>query len=154
FGGSFNLTHRAEKFSFYMDYAVMKNNFLAMIDNSQITDLPDKKYQSNVSKEQEFTDWNQNARIGMEYMMNTKTSLGTQFAAFSNKSDQFGYSHTEIILGDKPLTRINLIDRERNHWWNYAVNFNLTHHFTPEQTLSIDGDNLCFFHNNPHDYRI
>src|SRR5690606_2156623 len=109
---------------------------------------------SAVSSDKRFSDWYQNGRIGIEFLLTPKTSLGSQITAFSNKSDQLAFNTAEKKWGGELITHIDFIDRERNHWMNYAANLNLTHHFTPDQTLSIDGDYLYFIHNNPHRYHI
>lgn len=154
FGGSLNLTHRTEKFSFFMDYTLIKNNFLGMFNSSQLTHRPNGQYLSEVSSEKRFRDWNQNGRIGIDFILTPKTTLGAQFSAFSNKSDQLAFNTSEITLGGISHTHIDFKDKERNHWRNFAVNLNLTHRFTPDHTLSIDGDYLYFFHKNPHTYHI
>lgn len=138
-GASFNLNHRKEKIRFYLEYSGMKIHNIHFVKNLQIIDLPDHQYQSKMKSERDNTDWNQNLRTGVEYVIKQKTTIGSQFTAFNNKRDQLAINLTEIIERKNLTTLINVFGKERDHWWNYAVNLNLNHRITLANNNSEKG---------------
>ncbi|CAN5444101.1 hypothetical protein BH23BAC1_BH23BAC1_06160 [soil metagenome] len=152
YGGSLNLNYRTERVSFYLDYSGMMDHFIMLSTNERKIRLPGQETQSSFQGKRDFKNWTQNFRSGIELALNPKTTIGSQFTAFSIKNDQLAFNKTIISEAGIIDTRINVRDRERNHWWNYAVNLNLTHNFTPDQSISADADYLYYFHNNPHNY--
>ena len=69
--------------------------------------LPDQLYHSTLNSERDNADWNLNFRTGIAFTISPKTTVGSQFTAFSNKRDQIAFNFTEdFINGEKPLVEL------------------------------------------------
>ena len=153
-GGSFRLNHRNARLNLFADYSGDVNHYWRGGPISREFLVQNNVLSSVMENDRIDKAWNHNAKVGFDYTLSRKTTLGGLLSGYSNKDSQWAYNETKIRHGDRLLTQIGTHDREVNHWYNYMGNGNLRHVFNPKQELTVDVDYLFYRNNNPHWYQF
>ena len=96
----------------------------------------------------------QNARLGFDYTISSKTTLGILASGYTSNWEM---DATNVIHYKKNNQITNYIDQqviEANKWIHYLGNFNLQHNFKEGEVLDLNFDYLHYDDNNPSQYFI
>ena len=151
-GASLTLNHRTRRLTLFGDYSYSLNQRRQWIDlwRSFIANgLPG--YSRTVGDRRPVVT-NHTARLGFDYLIGRKTTLGGQLSGYSNKWEVEAQNRSVIINPGRPEQQVTIDNLELNHWRHLMGNLNVTQTFRPGQELRIDLDYLRYHDNNPTDY--
>ena len=143
-GGSITFNHRKNKFNLYGDYS-----FIRTVPNTdlflyrKVTNGSDVIENSMTSRRKDFRR-NHDARIGLDYEVDKKTTAGILVSGFSNMYGMKGVNYSDIFLNGALDTSIIINNPERHPLDNYSINLNVLHKFKDEQQLSLNADYIYF----------
>ena len=143
-GGSVTFNHRKNKFNLYGDYS-----FIRTVPNTdlflyrKVTNGSDVIENSMSSRRKDFRR-NHDARIGLDYEVDKKTTAGILVSGFSNMYGMKGVNYSDIFLNGALDTSIIINNPERHPLDNYSINLNVLHKFKDEQQLSLNADYIYF----------
>ncbi|WP_409070382.1 outer membrane beta-barrel family protein [Aliifodinibius sp. S!AR15-10] len=152
-GGNFNFSRRGRKMAYFINYSINYDNNKNRMFNrrSLLQDGFNELIRSDIQRDP-ITEV-QNARLGMEYNINEKTTAGILLTGYRRKWDTKDLSDNFFRLGPDStlLTEMNV--RETNDWKNGMANISLDHSFNEHQSLNFDVDYLFYKHDNPSFFR-
>lgn len=152
-GGNFNISRRGKHLALFIDYSINYDRTQHFWDNNRF--LMRDGFREEISSENNRhpSIVVQNARAGMEFNLNRKTTAGLLFTGYQRHwktrdlSDNFNqFSPTSILHTEMSV-------RETNNWRNGLVNISLDHSFNNNRNLSFDADYLYFVNDNPSYYK-
>jgi outer membrane receptor protein involved in Fe transport len=148
-----NVNHRRKKLNLFADYSFGYNK-----NRTELSTYSNLRYQSQVTenkslREAKSTYLAQNARLGLDYQVSEKTTLGVLVAGFNNKYQSDTWSHTDVRYGGILDNQMRLHDLETNHWRHGMANLYLHHQFPDKGALSLDVDYLRYQNSSPHAYQ-
>ena len=95
----------------------------------------------------------QNLRLGMNYQLNTSTTIGVLMSGYNSRWYMIARNGTTISQNNILDTIIVSIDHpELNLWQNVTGNLNFQHEFKPGKRLYIDANYIFYRDNNPNNY--
>ena len=95
---------------------------------------------------------NHNIRLGYDYKLGKKTTLGLLSAAYDTRWSMDAINNTTIRLNNSPDTIIKVNNEEINQWKHWMGNINLQHIIKTGEEISINVDYLFYKDNNPNNY--
>ena len=93
-----------------------------------------------------------NARIGIDYQVDSATIIGALISGYNNHWKMLADNGATVEQNGNLDTTIHTIDNEVNHWQNIMTNLNLQHTFKPGQVLYFDANYIYYKDNNPNAY--
>ena len=152
--GSIMLNHHVKKINYFGTYTYSYDNSYQVISMYRMFS------QGGAIKETESDSYRQpvtifhNARLGLDYTISSKTTLGILFAGYESDWEMDAMNVIRY-KADNQIT--NFIDQhiiETNKWNHYMGNFNLQHSFKQGEVLEVNFDYLHYDDNNPSQYSI
>lgn len=154
-GASLNVNHRVDKINLFGDYSYSYDNNPQYFTNYRkfiydgVTVEDDGESFRDDTKTQTH-----NARIGIDYEVSDRTTLGMVVgASYSDwKMNALGINRT---LEDGIVTHItHMPNDEINQWKGLVTNINVTHKFSSTSSMSFDIDYAAYNNDNPSNYDI
>ena len=108
--------------------------------------------ESEILTERDPTDRNNNARLGMDYTISDKTTLGLLLAAYDNKWTMDAFNKGSTRFNGLKTDSLTLTNFERNQWKHFMINLNLEHKLSEGNTISVNIDRLFYEDQNPSTY--
>jgi outer membrane receptor protein involved in Fe transport len=141
---SFNFNYRKDRLNIFtsLSYSYWTNfNDQSLLrkfrgSNSQLTSVFDQSaFQTNTNK-------NMSARVGMDYSIDARTTIGFQVNGIYNPRDWENNGRADIFNGFGVLDSFNIAsNKSQDKWRNYGSNFNFRKNFLkPGRELSADVD--------------
>jgi hypothetical protein len=153
YGSTFNLNVKKNKFNFYANLSTNKNYMREDTEISSKFTVNDKVTYSYLYSDRPASTVLDNARVGVDYQMSKKTTIGVLFSTYSSLWELDATSRTKFVNAVKDTTLSNLSSKETNHWTHWMGNFNVIHQFSEKSKLTFDFDYLSYYDNNPTDYQ-
>lgn len=152
FGGSVDLNVRKGKVNVYGSLAA-NNNYLQedVTITKRIQDGETFLATDSYSNRPAFRGF-YSGRVGVDYEINSKTTLGLLFSAYTTIWDLDANTATTVLANGELRERSNLRSLEENDWRHWMTNINLRHSFAKDWKLSLDYDYLDYTNKNPADY--
>jgi hypothetical protein len=153
-GTNLNLNYRKGRLNLYGDYNLnytdrpqyfaftRQNRHEGVV--SRLKTLSDRTYITN----------NQSARVGFDYEISKKTTIGGLVSGYNNVSELKADGYTELGTDIGIDTIIQLQTNLHSVWKHLSGNANIVHKFNEGGTLSADVDYLYYVENNPGDYIV
>lgn len=142
---SLNLNYRTGKFNIFANYSYsIWNGYNQLYITRKFKDANTKQINGIFEQDSwmKFKERNNNLKVGMDYFLNKKTTLGVVLNGYMNKESN--YSKSTIYLKDPNYntdsitSSINTIDTKYN---SGSVNLNMRHQFdTTGQEITADVD--------------
>jgi len=107
---------------------------------------------TNLTSDRQPTRNNHSARLGLDYQIGNKTTVGGLLSGYLNNWDMDATN--SILHGASTDTSILSLNREVNDWKHLQTNLNVTHQFSDGGTLAADFDYLFFDNDNPTTYDL
>lgn len=151
-GANFNVNYRTPKFNLFADASLLWDHFWFQIKNDRLVTHENQLTQTSTVSNRPSYRWVYNTRLGFDYKLTAKTTIGGLLVGFDNKWKQLARNTTNILKDDQLATAILIQDREKNNWAHGMGNLNIRHAFTRDHHISLDLDYLRYYHYNPHWY--
>lgn len=151
-GGSFTFNHRKSKWNLFGDlsfgYTGLYQYFNFYRQISKGTDVVESDM---------YTDRNTvrkvyNGRLGLDYELSPKTTVGVLLSTFSNLFTMDAINYSRISTNQILDTAITINNKEEHPINNYSANLNLFHSFKRDQKLSLNLDYVYYIDANLTDY--
>ncbi len=96
----------------------------------------------------------QNARLGADFQVSSKTVIGVLGTFFDRNWYMEAVNNTTYSRNGSVEGRLSMPNTETNHNRSFAGNINLSHQFSPKQSLNLDADMVRYDINNPSHYTV
>lgn len=96
----------------------------------------------------------QSARLGLDFQVSKKTVVGVLGTFFDRNWYMEAENDITYRRNGALESRLLMPNSETNHSRSFAGNLNLTHQFSPSQSLNFDADLIRFDINNPSHYDL
>lgn len=152
--GGLNLNHHVEKVNYFGIYNATYNNLRQHINGNRIITQGASTLETDSKSNREASMLFQNARLGFDYTISSKTVLGMLATGYirdweMDAVNDIFYRRDEVITD-----RSNLNTFELSKWIHYMGNVNLQHKFKEDEILEINMDYLNYENDNPSNYVI
>lgn len=154
---SLALNYRNNKFNAFMNYSMNANQgYVDLVIDRTYYDpsgiISGYVFQPALMRSKPF---NNNMKLGFDYMLTSKTTIGVTGSGFVNNGRFLSNSTSYLQEPDRSWdTAVNTMSETNNKWTNGAVNLNLRHRISKDRELTADidyiryvGDNRQLFNN-------
>ena len=159
---SLNLNYRNNKFNVFMNYGFRQHKGFQDLQISRNYYDAGKNLTGIFMQPTHMTNSgsNNNVKMGIDYTVNKRTSIGLVATAFSSPNRFDGFSSGFSMNPDSSVNRITTsANSNKDKWENKTVNINFSHKFDSTGTeLTADADYLTYsnlgvqnFENNQYD---
>lgn len=152
--GSLELNHHVEKVNLFGLYNANFDNLQQNINSSRVINQSGSMLETNSESLREAQLLFQNARLGFDYTISSKTILGVLASGYIRDWNMDAVNDIYYRRDNEITSRSNLKTKELNKWVHYMGNINLQHHFKEEEILEFNFDYLNYDNNNPSNYGI
>ncbi|MCG2589567.1 outer membrane beta-barrel family protein [Rhodohalobacter sulfatireducens] len=152
-GGNLNYNYRGRKLAYFLNYSINYDRTEQNILNNRFLVQNSFTEQIREDQKREPTTNVQNARMGLEYSIGSKTTAGVLVSGYRRHWDQQALSNNFNNLGPDSTLIFDMGIRERNIWRNGMINASIDHSFNENQNLSFDFDYLHYINENPSVYQ-
>ena len=151
-GTNFNLNHRNDRFSYFVDYSILSDRNKNSWENERIVREEgfDKTVFNNSIREPHTTV--QNIRTGIEYDLNSKTNAKVLVTGYRRNWDMDAITTDQNSLSMDSVINTEMVVHESNIWQSIGGSFGLRHKLNNRQQISVDFDYLHYDNNNPSNY--
>ena len=154
YGAGLNLNFRKGKLNLFGNYSYQFDHNPQVFTNYRGILRDGKFIETDGSSDRSPDLDNQNGRFGADFQLTPKTVVGVVGNYFNRYWDMDAenqiFHSTDQVLDS--TTR--MFTHEINQWNSLAGNFNVSHKFTDQQTLSFDADYIYYKIHNPSEYRF
>lgn len=152
--GSLNLNHHVEKVNYFGLYNASFNNTQQMFKGNRRVNQAGSILETSNESLREAQLLFQNARIGFDYTISSKTTLGVLATGYIRDWDMDAVNDIFYRRDNEIENRSKLMTSELNKWIHYMGNLNIQHHFKELEVLEFNLDYLDYDNNNPSNYTI
>lgn len=152
--GSLSLNHHVKKINYYGMYSRSYDNSYQIFQMGRTYTLNGAQNETVSESLREPVTNVQNARLGLDYTISSKTVLGLLATGYTSDWEMDAMNSI-IYKSNNQIT--SLIDQhiiESNKWNHYMGNFNLQHSFKEEEILEFNLDYLHYEDDNPSTYLV
>jgi hypothetical protein len=149
---STSLTYQQGRIGFFGTYSFLwdgqsqrMSNFRRIVGARDVTEMPASSWRDKVQR-------NHDIRMGAEYRVSDRTTLGALVAAFDNRWSMTAQNRLTIATDGSDVTRIVSDNDEVNHWRHGMANLNLQHKLSGNSTIHADLAYLRYDNDNPTTY--
>lgn len=96
----------------------------------------------------------QNARLGADFQVSKKTVVGVLGSFFDRNWYMEAVNSVKYLKNGAVDSLLRMPNTETNHNRSFAGNLNLSHQFSPGQSLNVDADFINYDINNPSHYTL
>ena len=150
----FNFNHRQGKWNIYGDYGGSDISSIVAGFFSRTVTANSRSLVTEMKMNRNSQVINQNARLGIDYEVSKKTTLGLLLSGLANvyRMDEQNTSH--IFINKSLDTLVTLKNKESHPLLHYAINLNLLHQFNNGGRLTVNLDRMYYSNDNVIDYVI
>jgi hypothetical protein len=155
-GSSLQLTHRQKRASFYLAYTMTNDKALQQISNDCSSPIGEEFLHMNISMNRVVTQTNHSLRVGADFRLDSKTTVGLLVSGFANQAQidaryqMVGEQGT--IQSGWTRSRIDGQMFETRRWQQRMTNAHVQHVLAAGHSLSFDFDYLAYTDTNPNQY--
>jgi len=151
-GTNFNLNHRANRYSFFIDYSILsdRNEHLWINDRTIRGGDFDRTVISTSQRDPRTTV--QNFRTGIEYDFSPKTSAKLLITGYRRNWDMDATTENVNVISPDSIITTDMDLHESNIWQSASASFGMSHQITNQQRISFDFDYLYYVNDNPSRY--
>jgi outer membrane receptor protein involved in Fe transport len=153
---SMALNYRNNKFSAFMNYSMNSNPGYGTlnIDRTYFDNAGNVTGYVQQPTNMIFQPFNNTLKVGMDYAITKKTTIGITGNGFINKGEfngnSIGYPKDVNGIWD---TAVHTISQNNNHWTNGSVNVNFRHQIDKDRELTADVDYLQYVSDNAQSFK-
>ena len=154
FNGDINLNHHVEKVNFFGLYSGSYNNLYQVGNMYNSVIKSGSVYETETETLRDADVSFQNARLGFDYTISSKTILGVLFAGYRREFNKIADNET-FYKTDGQLTEHSTLENPSSDIWKHGMgNINLKHFFKEDEDIEVNLDYLRYDNNNPSYYKI
>ncbi len=150
----FNFNYRTPKANLYGSYSFLRstNIITPIIANYRKVIYQGKTTETNTTSNRFPIQLNHNIRLGYDYQLSKKTTIGLLTSAYSTKWTMDAFNYIFKFTNGAADTSIKVNNDEINHWKNWMGNVNIQHNINSGEELSFNLDYLYYDDHNPNNY--
>ncbi len=145
---SLNFNYRINKFNFFSNFSWNQNNNYQDLTINRYYYKPDGTYNSGFSQNSYIKrkSTGQNARIGVDYYMTKKSTLGAVLSGFINPFKSGILNNARVLdANNTPTALINAISESDRKWTNGSVNLNYSYKIDEKgKELTANADYISY----------
>lgn len=154
FSGSLNINHHTGKVNIFGAYSPSYDNKYQLIEMYRREQKDGSEYESNTESIRDARLMYQDARLGLDYTVSSKTVVGILFEGRIRHWTKGDFNSTEYKK-DQQLTSSSEMNVTGFDKWIHGIgNVNLQHHFKEDEILDVNFDYLHYENENPTHYII
>jgi hypothetical protein len=149
---SFDFNYRKNKLNFFGSYSFSRLAQKQIVNSYRDVTHQGKSTSTTIRSDRDPFQRNHNVRLGLDYQLSKKTTIGILTAAYNNKwkMDALNTSFSRVNNADD--TAITISNDEINHWKHLMGNINLQHHINSTSEFTVNADYLYYDDKNPVNY--
>jgi hypothetical protein len=141
FNSSLNLNHRRKRVNFYADLSAIKDYGKWRFNLDKESNYEDVTTRTNTDMVRINNRDIYTGRLGADFLVSDKTSIGVQLSGFINDFDILNENSVNIVRENNvPVRQVDVIRDESNVWKNALGNVSLRHQLSKRADLVIDAD--------------
>ncbi len=154
FNGDLNLNHHVEKVNFFGLYSASYNNLyqVGTMYNSVLKSGSVFEKDTETLRDADVSF--QNARLGFDYTISSKTILGVLFAGYRREFNKVADNETFYRTDGQLTEHSTLVNPSSDIWKHGMGNINLQHFFREDEKIDVNLDYLKYDNKNPSYYKI
>lgn len=149
-----DFNYRTQKGNLYASYSAIRqeNTITPVIEGNRRIIYQGTTTETDTRSNRSPVQRNHNIRLGYDYQLGKKTTLGFLTAAYDTKWTMNANNNTTIKINSSLDTNIRVNNNEINQWKHWMGNINLQHFIDSSQEITFNADYLFYDDNNPNDY--
>ncbi len=152
--GSINMNHHVKKVNIYGMYSSSYDNSHQVISMDRLTNQNGSFYETKSQSLREPVTTFNNARIGFDYTVTSKTVIGVLASGYTSDWEMDAMNHISYLKDNQVTSLVDQKISESNKWKNYTGNINVQHSFREDEILEFNADYLHYDDSNPSQYYI
>ena len=152
YGGNINLNYRAGRLGIFADYGFSFDRTPQIFRNFRSIRTSTATVNTRTRSLRNTTQTNHNYRVGIDYRITDRTSLGAIVSGYDNRWEMNAFNVAQIARNGTLDTLLTINNNETNYWKHYMGNLSLTHNFDEQTKLTLNADYLYYLDNNPTHY--
>lgn len=149
---SFDFNYRKKNVNLYGSYSFSRLAQLQVMNNYRKIVYQGKTTETTTRTDRDPFQRNHNLRLGLDYQLSKKTTLGILAAGYNNKWKMDAFNQSNSRINNVADTSISIVNDEINHWKHLMGNINLQHNINSTDQLSFNTDYLYYDDKNPVNY--
>ena len=151
---NFNFNYRTKKANLYGSYSFLRTSktITPIIENYRKVIYQGNIIETNSTSNRDPVRLTHNIRIGYDYQLDKKTTLGLLTSAYSNKWTMDAINNIHKQVNNSPDSGIKVNNDEINLWKHWMGNINLQHNMSSGEEITFNADYLYYDDNNPNNY--
>jgi outer membrane receptor protein involved in Fe transport len=148
----FNFNNRKGKVNIYGDFSFSNRplpqlwHFFRQVSNN------DTLIQNNITNNRDATEYDIDARLGLDYQINKKTTLGILLNGYDSRFKMTATNSSNILVNQKLDTILNAVDNESHPLYNYGASINFEHDYSADENIKFNIDYMHYQDNDPNAY--
>ncbi|MEP7232880.1 MAG: TonB-dependent receptor [Ginsengibacter sp.] len=151
-GGNFSLSHRDKKFSYFLDYSIVRNHNLHIskmdrqsINSAVVQSVNDYSHRENITNQQ-------NLNAGIEFKLSNSTLINLSLTGYRRNWDMtaFADDNNHVTSDSDIITHINI--HESNIWQSATAGIGVQTKINSKSDISFNLDHLYYHNDNPSTY--
>jgi len=147
-----NFNYRKNKINLYGNYSFSINKRDMPFFMSRAYTKDNDLIYTETFSDRDTKQRNHNFRLGLDYDISEKTVFGFLFDAYDNKWSMDAFNESFKTENGVPISFVDLVNDEVNHWKHVGGNLNLLHKFDTDKSISFDLNYLQYDNYNPTNY--
>lgn len=150
---SLDMNHRQGKLNLYGSYSFSRDAQTQFFEGYRRVSLQNKTTETNIISKREPSQLNNNVRLGLDYQLNAKTTIGILASGYNNKWSMDAENNSFTKINAVRDTNILINNEEINQWKHGMINTNINHKTEQSGDFSINVDYLTYDNKNPTNYQ-
>ncbi|MBS9525117.1 TonB-dependent receptor [Litoribacter alkaliphilus] len=151
-GANFNINHRKNKVSYFLDYSIHYDKNIEIWTNQIRVIQPDFVSELNSHTDRYSITTTQNFRTGGEYQISKKSAVGAMFTFALRNWGLDANTVSSNIVSQDSTALVTTIIRETNNWRHLTGNVHFRYEVNEKSKLRLDLDYLKIHNHNPSSY--
>ncbi len=149
-----DFNYRTQKGNLYASYSFLRqeNTIYPIIEGNRKIIYQGRTTETGSKSDRLPVQRNHNIRLGYDYQLGKKTTLGLLTAAYNNKWTMDAVNNTTVKVNNSLDTIIKGNTDEINAWKHWMGNINLQHIIKTGEDITFNADYLFYDDNNPNNY--
>lgn len=149
---NFDFNYRTKKANLYGSYSFSRQAQEQKFNNYRKVTYQEKTTESVINSVRDPAQLNNNVRLGLDYSLGKKTTLGILAAGYNNGWTMDAVNKSVSHVNTAADTSIIITNDEVNHWKHGMGNLNIQHNTSTGGEISFNTDYLYYYNSNPTDY--
>ncbi|QPH38257.1 outer membrane beta-barrel family protein [Pedobacter endophyticus] len=147
-----NWNTRKKALNFFGDLSYNRDRSYRRFENYKTITTNASNYSSAIVSSRFPTSANYSGRLGLDFSLNDKTTLGSSIYGLLNTWDQHVKSRGNIYYRPDSIVNLGIFNSENSKKTLFTGNVNLAYKIDKKSNLDVDLDYLYFYNKNPNFY--